>query len=90
LKARRKPKPKPSVKESPQIAERLRRTLVLFPALPDDALVDVRVVAKLLGRSVASVWRDSAQGRLARPIHIGIQSTRWKVADVRAALTSAS
>lgn len=65
---------------------RVDRTLARFQSLPADALVDVRVVSALLGRSIASIWRDVANGRLANPIRIGARSTRWRVGDVRVAM----
>ena len=71
---------------SDDIAKRVRHTLALFPNLPDDALVDVRLVSIILNRSIASVWRDAKQGRLASPVHVGARSARWRVGDVRAAL----
>jgi predicted DNA-binding transcriptional regulator AlpA len=71
--------------ESSQIERRVRRSLELFSSLPDDALIEVRVVSKLLGRCPASVWRDVKNGFLASPIKIG-NSTRWRVGDVRTVL----
>lgn len=69
-----------------KVRRRVDRALETFPFLPDAALIDVRVVSALLGRSTASVWRDVAQGRLSPPVHVGARSTRWRVGDVRAAL----
>ena len=53
------------------IRRRVDRALETFPFLPDTAVIGVRVVSALLGRSTASVWRDVAHGRLARPVRIG-------------------
>jgi predicted DNA-binding transcriptional regulator AlpA len=75
----------PKLDKSEKIAQRVQRALSQFDFLPDDALVDVRVVSALRGRSRASTWRDVAQGRLAHPVRIA-RSTRWRVGDVRAAL----
>lgn len=72
-------------RESDQITLRVRRVLEVFQILPDDALVERRVVSAVLGRSAASTWRDAAHGRLAQPIHIG-RSARWRVGDVRIAM----
>ncbi len=55
-----------------------------FDQLPDSALVSVRVVSLLLGRSQASIWRDVKSGRLAKPVRIGQRCTRWRVGDLRA------
>jgi predicted DNA-binding transcriptional regulator AlpA len=74
---------------SDSIRRRVDRALETFPFLPDEALIDVRAVCALRGRSRASTWRDVAQGRLARPVKVGC-STRWRVGDVRAALAGAS
>ena len=68
-----------------QITLRVRRVLEMFQILPDNALVERRVVSAVLGRSAASTWRDAAHGRLAPPIHIG-RSARWRVGDVRIAM----
>ena len=43
--------------------------------LPDDAMLDVRVVSIILNRSVASIWRDAKSGCLANPIRIGASPT---------------
>lgn len=62
-----------------------------FDELPGSALVDVRVVALVFGVSVATVWRRSASGLLAKPTRAAdTNTTRWKVADVRAAMGQAS
>jgi predicted DNA-binding transcriptional regulator AlpA len=74
------------VERGENIRRRVDRTLAIFPSLPDAALIDVRVVSALVGRSTASVWRDVSQGRLSPPVHVGARSTRWRVGDVRAAL----
>jgi prophage regulatory protein len=70
---------------SDSIRRRIARALETFPYLPDAALIDVRVVCALLGRSRASAWRDVGRGGLAGPVKMG-QSTRWRVGDVRAVL----
>jgi predicted DNA-binding transcriptional regulator AlpA len=71
------------------IKRRVDRALETFPLLPDEALIEIRAVSALLGRSRASIWRDVAAGRLAAPIKIG-GSTRWPVGGVRAAMVGAS
>ena len=57
-----------------------------FDNLPDSALLDIRAVSVLACRSRASLWRDVRDGRLPKPIAIGPQTKRWRVADVRAYL----
>ena len=66
--------------------KRLRRTLEQFDALPDTALVDVRVVGAVRGRSRASTWRDVQEGRLAQPIKLSPGCTRWRVGDLRTSI----
>ena len=67
-------------------SKRLNETLGRFDVLPAEALIDITAVSAVLSRSPASVWRDTAEGRLAPPIRVGLRSTRWRVGDVRAAL----
>lgn len=76
----------PRAEENENIARRVRRVLEQFPSLPDDALIEIRVVSALLGRSPASIWRDVGHGRLARPVRVGARSSRWHVGNVRASL----
>lgn len=54
-----------------------------FEALPGSALVSVTEIKLLAGRSAASIWRDVRRGRLPRPIPLGPNASRWRVADVR-------
>ena len=54
-----------------------------FDVLPDSALMNVREVSLLSGKSTATLWRDVQAERLARPIKIGPNSTRWRAIDVR-------
>jgi len=44
-------------------------------------VVDINGLAKMLQRSVASLRRDEAQGRLPAGIRIG-RSKRWRVANI--------
>ena len=76
-------------RRSDQIKRRVDRALETFPFLPDEALIDIRAVCALRGRSRASTWRDVAAGRLPSPVKIG-SSTRWQVGGVRATLAGAS
>ena len=57
--------------------------LSVFDKLPESALVDVREISILAGRSRASIWRDVHDNRLAHPIKLGPHATRWRVGDVR-------
>ena len=57
--------------------------LANFDALPDSALVDVKTVSAILGRSRSSVWRDAKTGTLPAPIKTGPMTTRWNVGAIR-------
>ena len=65
-------------------ARKLAEQVALFSSLPDCALVPLPVVCALKGRSPASIWRDVAQGRLAKPVKAGPRCTRWRVGDLKA------
>lgn len=49
------------------------------PPLP--LLIDIKCLAVLLNRSVASLERDQAAGRLPAPVRIG-SSKKWRRADI--------
>lgn len=65
-------------------------SVVAFDALPEKALVNLKTIMALSCRSKSSIYRDIAASRLARPIHIGPKSARWRVGDVRAYLNGNS
>ena len=65
---------------------RLAKKLDLFPHLPSDAYIDLKVLCALRGRSPSSTYRDVKAGRLAPPIKIGPNAIRWRVGDVRKSL----
>ena len=65
-------------------------SMAAFDALPEEALVNLKTIIALSCRSKSSIYRDIAANRLARPIHIGPKSARWRVSDVRAYLTGNS
>jgi len=52
-------------------------------APPTPLLVDIQQLAVLLTRSVASLERDQAAGRLPAPVRIG-GSKKWRQADIEA------
>ena len=58
-----------------------------FDSLPDSALLSVKELIALSGRSRTSLWRDVQRGFLGTPIKVGKASTRWNFAQVRAYLT---
>jgi predicted DNA-binding transcriptional regulator AlpA len=57
--------------------------LANFDSLPDSALVDVKTVSAVLGRSPSSIWRDARTGKLPAPVKAGPACTRWNVAAIR-------
>ena len=63
----------------PTVVERI----TVFDVLPDSALTEISEITALACRSRASIWRDVQEGRLASPIKLGPNSTRWRVGDVR-------
>lgn len=71
-------------------AKKLEERLSQFPHLPSDAGVELPLVCAITGRSPASVWRDVASGRLPKPLKYGPRSTRWRVGDLRIALSQIS
>lgn len=44
-------------------------------------LIGVQEVARLLGRSERSIWRDVDEGRMPPPIHLG-GARRWRRAEI--------
>ena len=50
-------------------------------ARPQPLLLDIHTLAVLLNRSVASLERDQAAGRLPAPVRIG-GSRKWRRADI--------
>lgn len=65
-------------------------SLTEFDSLPDSALIDVRVYARLLSCSPNTIWRRANAKLLPEPIRVSPQQTRWRVGDVRQALRALS
>ena len=61
-----------------------------FKSLPDEALVDLKMVSLLASRSRSSIYRDIQLGYFVKPIRLGKSSSRWRVGDVRAYLNGNS
>lgn len=57
--------------------------LVGFEHLPRCAHVRVKVVSKLLGVSVPSVWRYARLNLIPAPKTIGPNATGWNVGEIR-------
>lgn len=70
------------------MSHNLNEYLERFSSLPAEALVDVRVVAALYHRSIASIWRDTKAGHIPSPLHVGKRATRWRVGELRHALNT--
>jgi predicted DNA-binding transcriptional regulator AlpA len=51
-------------------------------AEPEVLLVDIKGLARMLGRSERALWRDQSAGRLPRPVALG-GMTKWRVAEIR-------
>jgi predicted DNA-binding transcriptional regulator AlpA len=49
---------------------------------PDVLLIDIKDLARRLGRSERALWRDLSAGRLPRPVALG-GMTKWRVAEIR-------
>lgn len=75
-----------SLSPTPQnLPERVQQ----FDALPNAALMTVKEISLLSGKSTATLWRDVQNGLLPEPHKIGPNSTRWCVGDVRRFLEGA-
>jgi len=66
-------------------AQTASQLLAGFDDLPDDAQVDVKVLAALRSAGISTVWLHVRKGLLPQPRRFG-GSTRWRVGDIRAAL----
>lgn len=54
-----------------------------FDELPNSALVSIKELIALSGRSRTSLWRDVCDGHLAQPMKIGSRNVKWTVKEVR-------
>ena len=63
--------------------QKLSEQLAMFDHLPNCAQVPITIVCAIKGRSPASIWRDVAAGRIAKPVNAGPHCTRWRVGDLR-------
>ena len=61
--------------------------IAAFDDMPNSALLDVQELVALGIGSRATIWRDVQSRRLAAPIKIGANRTRWRVGDVRRFMT---
>jgi predicted DNA-binding transcriptional regulator AlpA len=70
-------------KQNPEIKEPTTARISGFDEMSDSALLIVQELVDLGIGSPATIWRDVHSGRLAAPIKIGPNRTRWRVGDVR-------
>ena len=66
-----------------KIKQSVIERITTFDDMPDSALLNVRELVALGVGSPATIWRDVQSKRLASPIKIGPNRTRWRVGDVR-------
>jgi predicted DNA-binding transcriptional regulator AlpA len=48
----------------------------------DILLIEIKGLARMLGRSERALWRDQSAGRLPRPIALG-GMTKWRMTEIR-------
>lgn len=76
------------MKASALVTSLVSKYLESFDGLPNDALVDVKIVAGLYDSGVSTVWARAKRGDIPAPIKIG-GSARWRVGELRASLRGA-
>ena len=57
--------------------------VINFDELPNSALVSIKELIALSGRSRTSLWRDVCAGNLAQPMKIGSRNVKWTAKEVR-------
>ena len=72
----------PVIKDSYRGSNQMFTTSEIDPGTAQPLLVDVKIVAKMLGRCERSVWRDDKAGRIPRPIDL-CGSKRWRLKELR-------
>jgi predicted DNA-binding transcriptional regulator AlpA len=55
--------------------------------LPESGYVSARTLAAALETSPSTIWRWSKSGRLPQPYRLSEGTTRWRVCEVRLALS---
>lgn len=78
----------PAIQAAVPTGHMLHLALKNFDELPDSAYVPLLIVCALLSCSPATVWRRVRSGQLVSPVRIGSRTTRWKVGDLRRALSA--
>lgn len=75
--------------QSKQQCQPVPAAVTSFNVLPDDALVDDKVVAAIFSCSRKTVWCRAKKGGIwPRPIKVSTQTTRFRVGDIRKALAA--
>ena len=54
-----------------------------FDELPNSALVSIKELIALSGRSRTSLWRDVCAGNLAQPMKFGSRNVKWTAKEIR-------
>ena len=67
---------------------KLPQALSNFEDMPDSSFVRLPVVRALYGVSTATIWRNSASGRMPSPVQLSERCTAWNVGQIRADLAS--
>ena len=67
--------------------EQAQATFEAFDTLPDAALIDIQVLARLLDKSEPTAWRYRREGLVPPPVRLG-RATLWRVSDIRAFLAN--
>lgn len=57
-------------------------------ALPASAMLSASEVARLFGISINTVWRWAKDERIAKPVKLGPNVTRWRAGDIRERLSA--
>lgn len=60
---------------------------VNFDDLPDSAYASDRTLAAFFETSKSTIWRWAKSGRLPQPYRLSEGTTRWRVGEVRLALS---
>ena len=58
--------------------------------LPPEGLVRLRTVLSVFPVGESTWWAGIKSGRFPKPVHIGVKSRAWRVADIRALIAAPS
>lgn len=71
---------------SPTACPPLPRAFTEFSSWPDEAFVQIQVVALLFDCSRSTVWRRIKQGIIPAPVKLAESCAAWRVGELREAL----